>query len=63
MVLYNALKCIPDRVSKMARMNLTVNDELKAEFEEVVFNTMGMKKGNVTKAVQEALREWIKKNA
>lgn len=47
----------------MARMNLTVNDELKAEFEEVVFNTMGMKKGNVTKAVQEALREWIKKNA
>jgi len=43
----------------MARVNLTISDELEEKFREMVFKKYGMKKGNITKAVQEAIRLWI----
>ena len=43
----------------MARLNLIVSDELEEKFREMVFRKYGMKKGNITKAVEEAIDLWI----
>lgn len=43
----------------MGRIDLNVNDELDKKFKEQVFKRKGMKKGNLTKAVQEAMVLWI----
>jgi predicted nucleic acid-binding protein len=48
------------RVIRMARMNIIVSDEVEKKFREVIFRKYGMKKGNITKAVEEAINEWIK---
>lgn len=47
----------------LGKINLVVSEELEKQFREAVFKKYGMKKGNITKAVGEALTEWIKKNA
>ena len=47
----------------MGKINLIVSDELEKEFRDAVYRKFGMKRGNITKAVAEALQEWIKKNA
>lgn len=46
----------------MARVNLTVSDELEKEFREKVFERYGMKKGNIAKAIEEAIREWVERD-
>ena len=45
----------------MARMNIIVTDELEKKFRETVFLKYGMKKGNLAKAAEEALDEWIER--
>ena len=45
----------------MGRIDLNVNDELDKKFKEQVFKRKGMKKGNLTEAVQEAMLLWIDK--
>jgi len=40
---------------------MDIPDELDEQFREAVFNRFGMKKGNLTIAVEEALTEWINK--
>jgi len=45
----------------MARMNVAVSDELERKFREAVFRKYGMKKGNITKAVEKAMDEWIER--
>jgi hypothetical protein len=44
------------------RLNLVVEDELEENFRNAVFRAYGMKKGNIQKAVEEALGEWIAKH-
>jgi len=44
----------------MARMNIVVSDRLEKKFRETVFRKYGMKKGNIAKAAEEAMDEWIK---
>jgi hypothetical protein len=39
-----------------------MSDELENNFRNTVFKKFGLKKGNITKATEEALTEWIKKN-
>jgi isocitrate dehydrogenase len=39
-----------------------MSDELENEYRNAVFKKYGMKKGNITKATEEALKDWIKKN-
>jgi hypothetical protein len=46
---------------KTVRLNLTVSESLEREFREKVFNRYGLHKGDIQKAVEEALRLWIAK--
>lgn len=46
----------------MAKLNLIINDELDKEFRLGVSKRLGMKKGNLTKAVEEALELWLNSN-
>ena len=47
---------------KMGKMNIDISDELDEQFREAVFNRFGMKKGNLTHAIEEAIKEWINKD-
>lgn len=44
----------------MGRMDVILPDELEKEFREEVFKRYGMKKGNVTLAIQQAIKQWIR---
>jgi hypothetical protein len=46
----------------MAKINLVLSDKLEKEFREEVFKRYGMKKGNIRKAVEEALKKWIQES-
>jgi len=43
----------------VGRLVLTIPEELEQRFREAVYKRFGMKKGNITKAVVEALESWI----
>jgi hypothetical protein len=43
------------------RLNLVVDEDLEQKFRRAVFERYGMKKGNIQKAVEEALGEWMDK--
>ena len=43
----------------MARINLVIDDELDEQFRNEVAKRLGMKKGNIKEAIEEALRTWI----
>jgi metal-responsive CopG/Arc/MetJ family transcriptional regulator len=46
----------------MSRLVLTVPEELEKRFRDAVYKRYGMKKGNISKAVREALELWISVN-
>lgn len=43
----------------MGKLNVKIDDSLDEKFRQEVFKRKGMKKGNLTKAVQEAMLMWI----
>lgn len=43
----------------MGRLNVSVKDDIESKFREKVFKRKGMKKGNLTKALEEAMLLWI----
>jgi len=43
------------------RRIFTLPDDLDKEFIDTVYDRLGMKKGNIKKAIEEAIRDWIKK--
>ncbi len=43
----------------MGKMNIVIDDELEKKFREAVFRRKGMKKGNISDALQEAINQWI----
>lgn len=43
----------------MGRMDIILPDNLETQFRQEVFKRFGMKKGNLTKAIQEAIKQWI----
>ena len=45
----------------MGKINLVVSDELEKKFRDAVYKKYGLKRGNLTKATDEALTDWIKK--
>jgi len=47
----------------MARINLVIDDELDEQFRNEVAKRLGMKKGNLKIAIEEAMNDWINKNA
>ena len=49
------------RFSSMARMHVKIDDKLETRFRKTIAKRLGLKKGNITIAVSEAIRDWIKK--
>ncbi len=45
----------------MGRMLITISDELEKEFRETIAKVYGVKKGAISRAVEEAIRMWIEK--
>jgi hypothetical protein len=43
----------------MGRIDVILDDILEKEFREEVFKSKGMKRGNITKAIHEAIIQWI----
>ena len=43
----------------MGKMNVVLDDELEKEFRKTVFERKGMKKGNISEALEEAVKCWI----
>jgi hypothetical protein len=52
---------VEERGDGTVRLNLTVSESLEREFREIVFKRYGLHKGDIQKAVEEALRLWIAK--
>ena len=46
----------------MAHINLVINDDLDKRFRNEVNARLGMKKGNIKIAIEEALEMWIGKS-
>jgi hypothetical protein len=46
----------------MGKITLTLNDEIEKRFREEVFKRLGMKKGNIQQAIEDAIEVWIKTN-
>ena len=43
----------------MGKLNLVIRDDLDEKFREAVYKRKGLKKGNLTDAIEEALELWI----
>jgi hypothetical protein len=43
----------------MGKMNIVLTDELEEKFRRTIFECKGMKKGNISEALQEAIQQWI----
>ena len=52
---------IPKWVSSdnMGKMNIVLSDELEEKFRKAVFERKGMKKGNISEALKEAIQQWM----
>jgi len=43
----------------MGRMDVIITDDLEMKFRQEVFKSIGMKKGNISLAIEEAIKMWI----
>jgi len=43
----------------MGTLGLKIDDDLDKKFREAVYKRKGMKKGNITDALEEAIQQWI----
>ncbi len=46
-------------VITMGKMNIVLDDELERNFRKAIFERKGMKKGNISEALEEAVKQWI----
>lgn len=46
----------------MGKMNIVLDDKTEEKFRNTVFKRKGMKKGNISEALEEAIEQWIKEN-
>lgn len=46
----------------MARINLVIDDNLDEQFRSEVAKRLGMKKGNIKIAIEDAMKCWIANN-
>jgi len=47
----------------MGRIDIILSDDLEKKFREEVAMRLGMKKGNMSIAIEEAIKDWIKKKS
>lgn len=45
----------------MAHINLVIDDGLDDQFRKEVARRLGMKKGNIKIAIEEAIKDWVEK--
>ena len=43
----------------MGRIDVILGDDLEKEFRMEVAKSLGMKKGNLTVAIEDAIRKWV----
>ncbi len=43
----------------MGKINLDLDDKIDKKFRDAVYKKKGMKKGNLTEAVEEAMLLWV----
>jgi hypothetical protein len=43
----------------MGKMNIALDDKVEERFRKAVFQSKGMKKGNISNALEEAINLWI----
>jgi hypothetical protein len=48
-------------VVSMGKIDLIISDELEKKFREAIFKRYGLKRGNIAKAAEEAITDWIEK--
>ena len=48
---------------KMGKIYVVLPDDLEEKFRKAVFNRFGMKKGNLTIAIEEAIEDWVNKGS
>jgi len=46
----------------MKRINFVIPDDLEKQFRERVFDKYGLKKGNISEALQDAIKQWLKRH-
>lgn len=46
----------------MGRIDIVISDELEKEFREEVSKSLGMKKGNISLAIEDAIKSWMETN-
>jgi len=49
-------------VISMKNIHITINDDLEDKFRKEVAKRLGLKKGNISIAMEEAINIWINKN-
>jgi hypothetical protein len=59
MSLYGGISLSLHEDVKMGKMNIVIDDKLEEQFRKAVFQRKGMKKGNISDAIQEAIVNWI----
>jgi len=47
--------------TETVRLNLTISKDLNDRFRKVVFERLGLRKGDIQRAVEEAIKLWIAK--
>lgn len=45
----------------MGKITLVLDDEREKKFRKAIFESKGMKKGNISEAIEEAIDCWIEK--
>lgn len=43
----------------MSKINFILDDKIEENFRKAIFKSMGMKKGNISLALTEAIQMWI----
>jgi hypothetical protein len=43
----------------MGKMNIVLKDDVEQKFRKAVFERKGMKKGNISEALEEAINQWM----
>ena len=46
----------------MGKINVVLDDELEKKFRRAIFERKGMKKGNISEAIEEAIDLWIEQD-
>lgn len=56
------LICVNLILESMGRLDVVISDELEDQFRQEVAKEKGMKKGNLSKSIAEAIEIWIESN-